>query len=129
MFAERAGGRRALAGARVDVATAVGTAAIRPGAGGVEAGQDPLQLTLERRLVGDLAAQLADPAAHERTELVLERFAFAGEPGLDQGGHVVEAHPEPLGPPDEREPLDGAVVVEAVAGPERACGRTSPIRS
>lgn len=81
-------------------------------------------------LLGDVALDLGHLRGDEGPESVFHRPAIVGIPCFDEPGDLLERAPELLGTGDEAEPLDRAVVVDAVAdaGPLGRCQNAVPER-
>ena len=75
-----------------------------------------LEFAGERREFDDLILSRGDLARNELAQLLLDRTALAAVPGRRQTGDLLEAATELLGAGDERQPIQGALVVHPVPG-------------
>jgi hypothetical protein len=79
----------------------------RRSAPGRIAGRQPvehgLELPLEHAHLRCLLADLAYPSGQVRAQPGLQRPALADRPRRNQAGDVFQAHPDALGPADERQ--------------------------
>lgn len=84
------------------------------GAVGVETGGGALQLVGQRCQVGNVLAGMAQLLCEQVPESVLDRLAFAAIPGEGEVRDFLQAATQLLGPGDERQPIDGPIVVEPI---------------
>ena len=90
-------------------------AEFRAGITGGQAVEHRLELALEHAQLGHLLVDLAYPPGQERAQAGPQGPALAGRPRNEQGGDVLQAHADALGPADERQLVQGRLVEHPVA--------------
>jgi hypothetical protein len=94
------------------------------------AGRQPveygLELPLEHAHLRCLLADLAYSSGQVRAQPGLQRPALAGRPGRDQAGDVFQAHPDALGPANERQLIRRGLIEDPVAAGCPPRGRQQP---
>jgi hypothetical protein len=80
-----------------------------------QAAEDRLDLALERVQRGPLPTDGADLPSQVHPHLGLQGLAAATWPHRHQGGNVFQAHPDGLGPLDERQLLQRGLIEYPVA--------------
>jgi hypothetical protein len=129
--APRLGARSSVIGVKlkVDFAAAAPPASFRAGVACRQPAQDRLELTLERVQPGPLLTDGADLPGQVHPHLGLQGLAAAAGPHRHQPGDVFQAHPNGLGPLDERQLLHADSSNIRYPFTARRAGDNSPARS